>query len=158
MSVNNRRTFRKSGIFQDIYSRDRGQNEDIGGLQVGDRSTKWFNIGDAGAPTFGSPWLNYGGGWGPARYMRDAAGVVHLQGLIQAPVNGAGVAVFTLPEGFRPGVPLVFETIRVEGGVYQHAQFEVHPSGAVIEYNTVTNDSGITQWCTLSGISFPAEV
>lgn len=148
MSVNNRRTFRRSGVFQDIYSRDRGQNEDIGGLQVGDRSTKWIEIGATGAPAFQSAWVNYGtANWATAAFMRDAAGIVHIKGLIK---NGTfSSPLFTLPVGFRPLQNMIFAGIQGDNSAIR---IDVYDSG-IIQVSAGVNNSHLA----LNVIQFPAE-
>jgi hypothetical protein len=47
-------------------------------------------------------WEDYGSSFTAARYYRDALGVVHLQGLVRYGTVGTNIAVFTLPEGYRP--------------------------------------------------------
>jgi hypothetical protein len=60
----------------------------------------WHNVGDAGEPAFENGWVNYGAGYNPARFGKDAAGRVWVQGLIK---NGnSGQVAFTLPEQYRP--------------------------------------------------------
>lgn len=154
---NRDRMFRRSDPFRDLGQRAASAEDMLQIQREYDRSTPWFNVGTTGAPAYLSPWTPFGSGFVGARYMRDASGVVHIQGMVQATVNGNGTPIFQLPESFRPGQYLIFGNLRVEGGVYQVAHIQIGPDGWVHEFNTVTNDSGITQWCTLAGILFPAE-
>ena len=65
----------------------------------------WHNVGDTGEPAFENSWVNFGGAEQVARFIRDAAGVVHIEGLVKDGTIGAN-AVFTLPVGYRPNVGL----------------------------------------------------
>ena len=76
--------------------------------------TAWVAVGPQPAttwvsPTLNSPWTNYGGGWQPARYTRDAMGTVFVEGLVNSGLVGS--AVFNLPAGFRPAQGLIFSTV-----------------------------------------------
>ena len=59
------------------------------------------------APTLLNGWVNFGSGYNPAGYYKDALGVVHLQGFIKDGTVGAA-DVFVLPVGYRPGYHSVF--------------------------------------------------
>lgn len=101
---------------------------------------------DALIPTLNSPWINYGGGFGGARYYKDAAGIVHIEGLIQAaPASPtSGVTLFTLLAGYRPPDTVMFVTYNGGGA----GRIDVDSSGNVIM------QSGNTAFTSLSGISF----
>jgi hypothetical protein len=102
--------------------------------------------GDALIPTLNSPWINYGGGFGGARYFKDATGVVHIEGLIQAASGSptSGVTLFTLLAGYRPADTLMFCTYNGGGA----GRIDVNSAGEVIM------QSGNTVFTSLSGISF----
>lgn len=94
--------------------------------------TAWVAIGPQPAttwvsPTLNSPWTNYGGGWQPARYNRDAMGTVFVEGLV---AGGTGT-VFTLPVGFRPAQNLIFSTVANQA----FARLDVGGNGDVV-WNT----------------------
>lgn len=101
---------------------------------------------NAQIPTLNSPWINYGAGFGGARYYKDAAGIVHIEGLIQAPGGSstAGVTIFTLLPGYRP--PDTIMAITWSGG--GACRFDIDSSGNVIMQN------GNTAFTSLTGISF----
>lgn len=105
-----------------------------------------IDSGDALIPTLNSPWINYGGGFGGARYFKDASGVVHIEGLIQAPGGSStsGVTLFTLLAGYRPADTLMFCTWNGGGA----GRIDVDNGGNVIM------QSGNTSFTSLSGISF----
>ncbi len=62
------------------------------------------------APTLLNSWVNYGGVYSPAGYFKDAAGIVHLRGLLKDGTIG-DVPAFTLPVGYRPAYQQVFVAI-----------------------------------------------
>lgn len=53
------------------------------------------------APTLLNSWVNFGGGFQAAGYMKDSLGFVHLKGLLKNGTPGAN-PMFTLPVGYRP--------------------------------------------------------
>jgi hypothetical protein len=97
-------------------------------------------------PTLNSPWINYGGGFGGARYYKDDFGKVTIEGLIQAaPGNPtSGVVVFKLIAGYRPSDTLMFTTWNGGGA----GRWDVQSNGDVVM------QSGNTAFTSLSGISF----
>nr|WP_276589366.1 phage tail protein [Sphingomonas sp. GM_Shp_2] len=99
-------------------------------------------------PSLVEPWINYGGGFGGARYHRDAAGQVMIDGLVQAPAGAAtaDVTLFTLLPGYRPGATLIFVTWSGGGPT----RIDVLADGAVIMRG------GNTAFTSLGGIGFLA--
>jgi hypothetical protein len=96
-------------------------------------------------------------------FYRDPLGIVHLKG---APcvediltsdcesglsVPFGGVAIFTLPTGYRPDHDWNFEVLGSNGGTGTDGRVSVHADGSVrvIRPNSVT-------WVTLDGITFRA--
>ena len=59
--------------------------------------------------SFEHSWVNYGGSYGNAAYMKDAFGVVHLRGMIKS--GTVGSSAFTLPAGCRPPAQVLAVTI-----------------------------------------------
>jgi hypothetical protein len=103
--------------------------------------------GDAGwtAPTFQNSWVNYAGGvYSPAGYRKDGAGFVHLRGLVSTGTVGSGVAIFTLPVGYRPAYQSLFVTISNS----LIARVDVQADGKVCL------TSGSATWASLEGITF----
>jgi hypothetical protein len=104
---------------------------------------------DYQTPVFEVPWENYISYidtptviYSPARFYKDALGVVHLSGLIK---NGsAGTAIFTLPEGYRPLESKLF--IVAATGAY--GEIAIFPSGQVLFA------VGLAGYVSLEGISF----
>lgn len=52
------------------------------------------------APALTNGWANAGGANNVAGYVKDASGIVRLRGLVSG--GTIGLAIFTLPVGFRP--------------------------------------------------------
>lgn len=125
-----------------IYDKISAMDTTISGKLTGSAITN----ANALIPTINSPWINYGGGFGGARYFKDAAGVVHIEGLIQAPGGSStsGVTLFTLLAGYRPADTMMFCTWNGGGA----GRIDVDSSGNVIM------QSGNTAFTSLSGISF----
>ena len=67
---------------------------------------KLVNVGASGAPPFTNSWANFGGGYAPAAFWKDDAGIVTLEGMIASGV--IGVSAFVLPPGFRPDKSRVY--------------------------------------------------
>lgn len=53
-------------------------------------------------------WVNFGANYAPARYWKDPAGVVWVEGFVKSGTVGAIVTV--LPVGYRPEYQQVFAT------------------------------------------------
>jgi hypothetical protein len=86
------------------------------------------------APTLLNAWVNFGAPRNPAGYFKDLSGVVHLRGVVK---NGTiGLAIFTLPAGYRPANKELIVTVS-NGG---HAVIEIDSSGNVIPSVGVTAD------------------
>lgn len=98
----------------------------------------------------GIEWTNFGGGFAPATYRRDARGVVHLSGLIKSPGAGCGTGdgyvIFNLPAGDRPAGRLVFATVSNDA----IGRIDVAPDGAVRCMR------GNGSYVTLDGVDFLA--
>lgn len=125
-----------------IYDKATAQDATIATKLTGSAITN----SNALIPSLNSPWINYGGGFGGARYFKDAAGVVHIEGLIQAPGGSptSGVTLFTLLAGYRPADTMMFCTWNGGGA----GRIDVDSAGNVVM------QSGNTAFTSLSGISF----
>jgi hypothetical protein len=86
--------------------------------------------------TFTNGWTNFDttGGWQPARYCKDAQGIVHVQGLVKS--GTPGTAIFQLPAGYRPEQSLMFATI---DGANTARRLDVNQNGTIIPDATVNN-------------------
>lgn len=98
--------------------------------------------------TLQSAWANYGASFKNAAYMKDAAGIVHLRGLIANGASTLGALLFALPSGYRPdaGNQMIFTT-RTNGGA---SEIRIDSNGNVTFY------VGSSTWLSLDGISFQA--
>jgi hypothetical protein len=100
-------------------------------------------------------WANgvYQNGWatynlsvfGPARYMKDDDGTVHLEGLVAT--GTIGTTIFTLPPGYRPEYQQLVAT-STNPNVY--ARCDITQAGFV------QASTGSNVWFSLDGISFKA--
>lgn len=101
-------------------------------------------VGSGGAPAFQNSWVNYGGVYAEASYVRRN-GRVFLEGLVKnGTVSSTGV-IFTLPVGYRPAAGhTVFATISNAA----IGRCSIFSDGTVVAY------SGNNAWFSLSGISF----
>jgi hypothetical protein len=99
-------------------------------------------VGAAGQPPFASGWKGEAN-FGPISFYKDREGVVHLEGLAEG--NNTGVAVFTLPSGYRPEKKLFFSNFGYSGATWP---VYVEPNGEV--------QSGSKFEISLSGITFRA--
>ncbi len=79
-------------------------------LQYIKGSDHWHYVGATGEPAFENSWVNYGITTQVARFMKDAVGVVHIEGLVKDGTIG-DVPVFTLPSNYRPGLELTWASM-----------------------------------------------
>jgi ATP-dependent protease ClpP protease subunit len=102
----------------------------------------WF------APGLTNSWLNNGGGYDTAGFMKDGLGFVHLKGAIKSGVGSA----FTLPAGYRPSNTKAFPlyTNDVAFNVLMD-QVAIDTSGHV---TPVVIGSGSNYFVSLEGIVF----
>jgi hypothetical protein len=93
-----------------------------------------------------------GGGHDVPQYFRDLSGVVHLTGVIRAPIGGygAGTTWVTLPDGYRPAAELAFVAYPVTDTVNAVRFTVVKATGAVTSY-TFANAG---DYLGLDGVSF----
>lgn len=66
----------------------------------------WHNVGATSEPAFQNSWVNNGGGFAAASFMKDYIGFVHLRGVVKS--GTAGSVVFSLPAGYRPSSTELF--------------------------------------------------
>ena len=75
---------------------------------VNNSDLAWHEVGAVGEPAFQNSWSNYATGYNTVAFRKDAFGFVHVKGA--ATGGTAGVAVFTLPVGYRPALISYFAT------------------------------------------------
>ena len=63
------------------------------------------------APTLLNGWVNSGGSYATAGYMKDSMGFVHIKGLVKDGVTTVTTSLFVLPVGYRPLETLYFSTL-----------------------------------------------
>lgn len=85
-------------------TQEQGSIEKVQGTILPD--DKWHYVGEAGEPAFENSWVNDTDQ--EARFIKDAAGVVHIQGRVTT--GTIGLDIFTLPAGYRPDKVLEFAT------------------------------------------------
>ena len=95
------------------------------------------------AVSFQHSWVDYGGSFGNAAYMKDAFGVVHLRGMIKSGTLGS--SAFTLPAGCRPPAQVLQSTIS-NGAV---GRLDITTAGAVTPTAPSSN-----AWVSLDGVTF----
>lgn len=98
------------------------------------------------APTLLNGWVRFDVNNPNAGY-RLKNGIVYIQGLIKSGTTTSGTVLFTLPEGYRPLLPLIKPTV-VSGNVFGSMTIE--------EDGDVTFRSGNNAWFSLQ-CSFIAE-
>jgi len=94
------------------------------------------------APTLLNSWVNFGSGYNPTGYYKDALGVVHLRGMLKD--GSFSVPMFTLSAGYRPAYTEIF--IAISGGAVGYVN--VGPDGQV------TPVAGSASFFALDGMTF----
>lgn len=120
---------------------------DVTGLVAPD--TAWHVVGTAGEPAYQNGWSTYDAASFPiARFRKDAAGWVHLSGLVKGGTVGGPPSgtIFTLPVGYRPSKTLHIATVGTAAFAYSH----------VTNDGQVTGAGGTNTWWSLE-MSFMAE-
>lgn len=100
------------------------------------------------SPTLTSGWTDFGSGYQTARYKKNAAGRVYVEGGVGGGADGSSATIFTLPSGFRPSAHHRFvqaRNVNAEG----MCAVEVRSDGRVVPLNTLSG-----AFVSLSGISF----
>lgn len=100
----------------------------------------WHDVGATGEPAFANSWVNYGSPYQDARFMKDATGVVHIQGLVKD--GTIGDAFFTLPAGYRPDDQIYFANLS-NGAL---GSVEIHSDGTVV--STLGNNTYVSISCS----------
>lgn len=102
-------------------------------------------LGNAGEPAFQNGWGDYGGGFISAAYMKDAHNRVTLRGIVAA--GAVPSAIFTLPEGYRPGGAHIFPALS-NGHI---GRIKIDSNGSV-----TAESPSETTWLSLDGVTFVA--
>jgi hypothetical protein len=110
----------------------------VTGLEVAD--TGWVT------PTLLNSWVAYGAPFATAGYRKDAAGYVHLRGLVRT--GTVVTSIFVLPAGYRPAEQLIFST---NSSATTASRTDILTSGGVFA------QTGANAYWSLDGIIFKAE-
>jgi len=104
-------------------------------------------------PPINGYWANYGNGFAPAGYYKDALGIVHLRGVVEGQGTDGCVpaVIFYLPQADWPAKNLIFAVSRHTTSD-DVSRVDVVPDGSVI----VRADVGHTYRYSLDGIAFRA--
>ena len=86
----------------------------------------WHYVGETGEPALANSWVNFDTNWQAARFIKDAAGVVHIEGLVKS--GTIGQVIFTLPVGYRPAKEFLIST-NSNNAV---ARMDVYDDGTVV--------------------------
>jgi hypothetical protein len=131
---------------------------------VADNPQQNTNPCDAGTPAIfcgvsgGNYWKNFDPtNWETARFYRDPAGTVHVEGLVNFGLP-AGNPIFILPPGYRPARNLVF-AVECSDSAPQpiNGRANVDSDGAVQMDPGASCDPTFHGYLSLSGIEFRAE-
>lgn len=106
-------------------------------------------VGDIGEPAFQNGWSNYDTtAFRGARFWKDPMGIVHVEGLVKGgTAPGAGITIFALPAGYRPGIGLIFAVDSNSA----HGRADIAPTGEIVAR------IGNAAYMSLNGISFKQE-
>jgi len=123
-----------------------------GGGAIWSPLTEAAGFGNKHAVTFQNGWVNYGSGFPPCTYWKDAMGIVHLEGLVQGGTINA--TVFTLPAGYRPGVlsgagSIMFAT--TQATPVSICDLRIDYNGNLAQSGSPAGSNG---WLNLNGIQF----
>ena len=99
-------------------------------------------------PTLQGDWVHYGYPYGAVTYQRKG-GVVYVKGLVK---SGGQGTIFTLPEGFRPSLILIFGQMTSASGI---GRIDVITDGKVSL--TLGESTGVPSGWTSLTLSFIAE-
>ena len=80
--------------------------------------------------SLGNGWVNYGGTFATAAYMKDSLGFVHLKGAVKSGTTTVGTVLFTLPAGYRPAQDNYYPGISSTAG--NSGSFQIAPNGGVL--------------------------
>jgi len=70
---------------------------------------EWHEIGTSGEPAFENSWVNFSAADATAAFYKDPFGMVYVKGMVKT--GTIGLAVFTLPVGYRPTLSRNYATV-----------------------------------------------
>ena len=109
--------------------------------------TAYHEVGAVGEPAFANGWSNFDSGYCTVGFRMDADGWVHVKGMAKS--GTMGLAIFTLPFGYRPKKEY-FCPAMANTGV--PAYCKVAPNGQL----SISSASGTNAWVTFNLCRFPA--
>ena len=98
------------------------------------------------APTLLNSWVDYGSGFNPSGYLKDALGFVHLRGLIKSGTAPTSI-FFVLPVGYRPLYTNLYNVHA--GGANGRVDIDAAGNVYIQSYN-----GGNNGYISLDGITF----
>lgn len=110
------------------------------GIITGLQTLTWTSV--ASSVGFTNGWTDFGAPYNTVGYVLDAAGFVHLRGLIKS--GTMTLPAFTLPVGYRPLGQCYFGTVSNNA----HGDIFITTAGAV------TPEDGSNAWISLDNIHF----
>lgn len=124
---------------------DSGVLSTAGNINIAGTSNS-FGIPARTTPTLSNGWVNVSGGDSTFGYWKDAFGVVHLDGFVNA-AGASSTTIFTLPTGFRPLLNMTYSGIDAAGTT---DRLQVNSDGTIKAGNSF---GGVGNVC-LDGITF----
>lgn len=100
-------------------------------------------IGQVGQPAFVNAWVNFGGSYEGAGYLRTVDGFVRLFGVIKS--GTVGNSAFTLPPGYRPTTLKTLPTLSNNA----IGRVDIDTAGVVTPQTPSSN-----VWVVLDGLTF----
>lgn len=99
------------------------------------------------APTLLNGWVNYGGDYSTAGYMKDENGNVFIRGLVRYGTISTTLPMFYLPVGYRPSRKIIRAIVTSPNVM---GRLDIAPDGAVIP------NAGSNAWFSIE-VNFKAE-
>ena len=108
----------------------------------------WNSIGAVDKPAFENSWVNLSTvSYGYAGYMKDSLGFVHLRGSVKNGTATVGLALFTLPAGYRPSSAINVPVMAGAADASNYGALQIGIDGKILYLaggNTGLSLSGIT--------------
>lgn len=103
---------------------------------------------------FQNSWTNYGYGWQAPQYRR-LGDTVELRGLaLKATDSAAGEAIATLPVGFRPPAPVIYNVRAGSNNTQGSERIDISAAGVITRTAAGISSAGADNWVTFAGVTF----
>lgn len=116
----------------------------------------WHMVGVGGEPAFTGSWTNKNlSAYPKMQFRKDQFGMVHLRGCVTGTSSAGGVAVFTLPTGYRPPTPngdLIVPIIGVDGAAIVRLSVD---SGGVVALSVLSATWTAANWHFIDNVRVP---